>query len=357
MTDYKVHFSFYSEEYGNFDEAIIEVKAEDIFEARHKAWLLSEDNDNLKFASDLKLCGITWESSPMNMSDYFNAEAAYIKYYQSKIENIDIPNAKIQSSERGLESCVHQKYQTFGEYSQLSCMAEAFGKPHGFMPPTIYEELHYATEFVSWLEQQGNFERAEELYNRIQAAQKWDKSSMFNIQNLFKEMSIYMNGESVDFSSQFDKHGIYPKVANSSDSDYTYIYRWQHAKKVDSISNLRVFGEKDIIPNSQSLDYSCHYIVLDSEKLAPEHRKPENIVWTVDSNINSVSPTNDEIVCARNLATNETCKWQKNDFIGVLRPDIADNINYEAISNEYQQSNHSDSNTFHQNACDDEQEI
>ena len=99
MNTYNLHFSYYSEEYGQFEEASFRVDAGDRFEARQKAWEIVESDDNRRFMSCLKQCGVTWDASPINMPEYFIAAAAECKYRIKVIENVDISNTEINRDE------------------------------------------------------------------------------------------------------------------------------------------------------------------------------------------------------------------------------------------------------------------
>ena len=96
MNTYRVHFSFYSEENGQFDESFYTVDAENQFEARRMAWLLRDTDDDARFQSCVKQTGVTWDVSPLDLCDYFNAQAAYAKYRIRHTENVDAPNAAIR---------------------------------------------------------------------------------------------------------------------------------------------------------------------------------------------------------------------------------------------------------------------
>ena len=90
MKPYNVHFSYYSEEYGQFDENRYYVEAENQFEARQKAWEIVDSDDSRRFMSCMRQCGVTWDASPANMEDYLNSVAADYKCRVKKIKNVDI---------------------------------------------------------------------------------------------------------------------------------------------------------------------------------------------------------------------------------------------------------------------------
>ena len=100
MKEYSVYFSFYCEQYGNFNDTAIKIDAADQFEARSKAWEALDNIDDIKFMSCVKLCGITWKASPLDMQDYFNAQAAYDKCMIKVIEDVKKPNAQIEKNQQ-----------------------------------------------------------------------------------------------------------------------------------------------------------------------------------------------------------------------------------------------------------------
>ena len=286
MKEYNVHFSHYSEQYGNFNDTTVKVDAANQFEARSKAWEALEKNEDRKFMSCIKLCGITWEASPLDMQDYFNAATAKDKYKINYIENIDKPNAKIDMNSKKEENCERDRYSHFGSLNTISDIAKDFGKTHGLIPPAIYEELHYAREFVNLIDKTENdLEKSWALMQRIKEAEKWDNGAMFCIKELFKSGYGMADGHEFDFSKQFDKNGIYQMYADKSDSEYKYIHRWVYAKTYITLTDLPFFGEKDVIANSKNMDYDWQTLVLKKESLPPEKQIPENALWTVNKAI------------------------------------------------------------------------
>lgn len=195
------------------------------------AWELSENTDDLIFASNIKVCGIVWDASPLDMQDYFNAEAAYEKYRLKYLENVDIPNAKLNNNVESLDRYERKKYEHYGSMFTISRIAQDFGKPYGMLPPTVCEELHYTREFLTLLNDCADFDKYNALLKRIEKAEKWDLSAIHSIRESFKYGHFTVDGMELDFSKQFDKNGLYPDRASLTDSEYKYIYRWQNASK------------------------------------------------------------------------------------------------------------------------------
>ena len=335
MKEYSAHFSCYSELYGNFDEVIIKLNADNQFDARRKAWELSDENNDLKFSSCIKLCGITWKASPLDMQDYFNAQAEYEKCEIKRIENVKKPNARIEQNEKKLEECERERYSSFGSLYTITSIAEDFGKPLGMLPPSIYEELHYAKE-ICYQFDWNDYDKSSVLLKIIEQAEKWDRNAMHSIQQLFLYGNGLYNGQEIDFSTQFKKDGIYPVYVDRTDYDSQYIHRWTMAQEYKSIAELPLFGEKDIINGSQFMQYEWQTLVLNKEALQPEVQFPYNLLWiTKQENTASHDINGENPIIAENLITGETAKWKLSDFIGVLRPEINAKINYEEIKSEY----------------------
>ena len=334
MNRYSVHFSLYSEQYGAFDEAEIRVEAVDQFEARRLAWDASDEHRDMQFASCVKVCGVTWDASPLDVQDYFNAAASYEKYKLRYIENVDAPNGKIKDSDYEIEACKRGTAEHYGALWAISQVAGDFGRHHGILPPAIFEELHYAREFLDLIEPY-DFEKYNTFLNVIERAEKWDSSAMFNIRELFGHGYLSIGGHEYSFSSQFKRGGIYQACADPADYDSMYIHRWTNAREYKSMGSLPFFGGKDIIANSQSLQYSWQTLVLGKEALPLEKQAPENCLWLA----NQYSEADYDIdgsraIYAENLITGEVAQWKRTDFLGVLRPEKAEKIDYEAIKAE-----------------------
>jgi len=331
LKEYNAHFSCYSELYGDFNEIIIKVDAENQFEARRKAWELSDKNSDLEFSSCIKLCGITWKASSLDMQDYFNAQAEYDKCEIKCIENIKKPNAKIEQNNDKLEECERERYSSFSSLFTVTRIAEDFGKPLGMLPPEIYEELRCAREFCyqfSW----EDYNKSSVLLKIIEQAENWDRNAIHSIQQLFRYGSGLFNGQEFDFSAQFAKDGIYPVYADRSDYESKYIRRWITAREYNSIDKLPFFGENDVIIGSQSMQYEWQTLVLNKEALQPEAQTPFNLLWIIQQNDSAGYD-----MLAENRITGEKAKWNHDDFIGILRPEIDAKINYESIKTGYKE--------------------
>jgi len=337
MKEYTAHFSFYSELYGDFEDIPIKVEANDPFEARRAAWALSETDENLRFTSDIKLCGITWNASPLDLPDYFNSAAAYEKYRLRYIENVDIPNAKIKGDMGKADLSEREKCVQYGSLQTISEIAKDFGKAHGMMPPTIYEELYYARELAPALEKQGaSFENISAFYKMIERAEKWDTIAMREIQDFLKNGYIATGEQVFNLREELAKDGICPTVADLDDGDYKYIRRWDRAADYKNIGRLPFFGENDVIADSRAMQYEYQILVLNKELLQPEFQTPINSLWQANQgSAANLDKSGSGLIAAENLFTSEVVEWKRSDFLGVLRPDIVEHIDYDKIKAEY----------------------
>ncbi|MDR2889703.1 MAG: hypothetical protein LBV33_07685 [Lachnospiraceae bacterium] len=98
MRDFKVHFSFYSEEYGNFDEIHYTVSAADMFEAREKGWIMCDEDPETIYRSAIQVMAVTWEPNRLDVGDYFYAKASDLKCAAAYEKNVTKPNAQIDAS-------------------------------------------------------------------------------------------------------------------------------------------------------------------------------------------------------------------------------------------------------------------
>jgi hypothetical protein len=332
LNTYKAHFSFYSEESGEFQETVVNVESANQFEARTAAWeWLNRNEDMMKFASCVKLCGITWEASKLDLQDYFNAEAAHCKYMLKYIDNVEKPNTQITKKEDAFEKYERQKHEYYGSLYTVSNIAADFGKPLGIIPPALYEELHYAREFLNVIDVH-DYDKYSSFAKLIERAEKWDSSACFNIRELFQRGYAAANGHEFDFSAQFYQGGVYPVYAKPFDYESKYIRRRTSAKEYKTLRSLPFFDENDIIPNSNTIRYEWHTLVINKEALPPEKQVPVNSIWTV-------SPTNEynqnsDCITVENPFTGETAKHQRSDFLGVLLPERYAGIDFESVKSE-----------------------
>ena len=90
-----------------------------------------------------------------------------------------------------------------------------------------------------------------------------------------------------------------------------------HYRKL--VMNLGMFDQKQCEPDSSELDYTGKVLVLSPNTLKEEYWSPENQLWLAQSGF-GCSPTarGRSILCVC-LGDGEQTRWNRNDFIGVLK--------------------------------------
>lgn len=335
MKEYDVYFSYYSEQYGSFDDMRITVEADNQFEARQKAWKLTENNSNFEFTSCVKLCGVQWKASPLDMQDYLNAQASYDKYMLQRIENVDKPNARIENKSEQSLDIERKRSEHYGSLFTINNIASDIGRPHGMKPPALQAELHYAREFLNLL--YNDYDKYSAFQKKIERAEKWDSAATLDFRELLKYGYINVEGESLNFSDQLGKDGLCPIYANREDSEYQYVQRWTNAREYKSMDRLPFFDEKDIIADSQTMQYDYQILVIKKEALLPENQTPVNSLWIANqSDENGRSEADaDGFITVENAFTGQIVEWERTDFLGVIRPEKDTKIDYDAIKAEY----------------------
>jgi len=333
MRDYYVHFSYYSEEWGNFDDISYPVTAETSFEAREKAWLICDQDSDTLFRKNIRQFAVTWKPNLLDAGDYFYSHAADIKQALGRLMNVAIPNDRIANNERqhqlDTERCSH-----LSALYTLDDVAKDLYADKGILPPSVHEELHYAEKLYEHLDYG---EKAEALWERIDRARKWDRGAVYSIRDLFKDGYTTLCGEAVFFNELFGRNGIYPVHNNLDEHDYMYISRWNNRMKIDSLKRLPLLKETDIIPNSAgNMSYDYQTLLLDRSNFADDRfQAPENMLWEPTDPTENGEVTKDGIFTVRNIITDEHISTQRNFFFGVLRPDIAATFDFDSLKNEY----------------------
>lgn len=341
MKTYQVHFSFYDEENGRFDEAQYKVDAQDPFAARRMAWGLRDTDEHARLQSCAQICGVTWDASPLDLQDFFNAKAAYDKYCIAFTKNVDRNNAEIRQDDEAKKEADARRAYIFGSLDSGYLAANSLGRPFGMIPPVVYEEIEYARQLVSKLDEMGRHDAAESLMGRVEEAEAWDLPSIYDLRELFSQGSIHLPGDYINFTQFFGRDGIYPEHADTGDRESTYIHRWMSARHIDRLPLLPIFSEKHIIAGGDSLAYDYKVLVLRANVLDEGLRKPENLLWTPDNDglaalyLEPGKDARNDYVRARNMITGLCEDRRRSDFLGILRPDIADNIDFAALAREY----------------------
>jgi len=336
MKTYNVHFTFYAEEYGQFDSSLYKVEAETPFEARRLAWLLFDKDDEMKFTSCVKQSGVTWEASPLDVQDYFNAHIAICKQVRMEYEAVALPNAEMKSNPQKLKDARFGRAYELGAIDTIAVIARDIGKKLGLQPPTVYEEMEYAARLADLLSAKREYDKAAALHERIEQARQWDASAMHSLKELLTSNSIFLLGKNESFREHFHRNGIIPHEADIADGSFRYTHRWQNTSFVSDLSRLRMFDSRDVIKDStESMPFDYKTLVLRKDKLAPEYQTTIHMLWTPCHNEHGVCEglgmNPDAAFLARNMITGAVAEMRREDFCGVLRPEFAENIDFEAL--------------------------
>ncbi|MDR1208789.1 MAG: hypothetical protein LBK41_00495 [Clostridiales bacterium] len=342
MKTYRVHFSFYNERDGRFDDSAYRVDAENQFEARRAAWLMRDTDDETRFQSCARQCGVTWDASPLNLEDYLNEQASEIKCQMRIIKNVALQNAEIEQSADKTQEAKSELSYLYGSLDTISITARDVGKPFGMEPPTIREEIEYAWQLVGKLSEAGQHDQAQALAERTEAARKWDNTAIYTLRELFSDGYIHLRGESVSFRDHFGRDGVFPEKSDLSESEYTFARRWRNARHIETLRALPIFGERDIIKNSQLMPVDYNILALRMDAVKPDFRSPENSLWMPEDLSGDQTITlggdPDHRFNARNLITGMVVDLKCSDFAGVLRPEFSENIDFDALRQEYAQT-------------------
>ncbi len=353
MKSYNVHFSFYSLEYGDFEEIHFKVEAENQFEARRKAWLLCDNNEDMAFARNIRLCGVTWEATPLDMQDYFNALASYEKYQLALYENVHKNNAQISGQSENDNSYGDIRLAALGSLSTINEIAKDFGAAYGMLPPRYFDELHYADALIDVIDKQFGFDGAMAFIKLLDKAKKWDNGSLFSLAEIFQKGYMFVNDEYFSLANHFSKDGFYPVGDLNEKADY-YIRRWRETHKCNSLEHMPFYDERHIVEGSQSMNYVYKILVLNKSVLPPEQKTPINGLWFSNNLEDTRSNADPKLIEVKNLITGETAEYFRSDFLGVLKPEIEAKLDDEAIRNEYTKHIESVSNEY---AFDEDEEL
>ncbi|WP_294857075.1 hypothetical protein [uncultured Oscillibacter sp.] len=214
-TTYAGTFSYFAPECGKYCDMTVKVEANDRYEAREMLWLELEKHPERYFfdqpAKDIRLCGVTWQGSRLDMQDYFDAMAESCKTEINRLNNVDIPNERRRTPPNE-EQMTEKKTGLSSEWDQLhlvDCIARDLYQAHGIVPPSIHTELYYAQKMADDLYRQKEYDLASELDNRMWNAAKWGDEKRL-IQDLFRERYMYFKGDYHGMEKHFSRDGCFP---------------------------------------------------------------------------------------------------------------------------------------------------
>lgn len=332
MREFNVHFSFYSEEWGNFDDISYPIMAETPFEAREKAWNICDQDADTPLRSNIKQFAVTWNPNRLDAGDYFYSHAADIKHDMGHLLNVDIPNDQITGNDRQ-HQLEGERRSNLGALWTLDSVAKDLYADMGIIPPSIYEELHYAEKLCEHL---GWGEKADALWERIEHAKKWDNGAIYSIRDMLKDGYTTLCGETVLFREHFGRNGVFPVHNKLGELDYSYIFRWKNKWPVESLKRLPFYKETDTIGNSaKHMDFVWQTLLMDSSALNEDHQTPENQLWRALDPSEHSEEMKDGMLFVENHITGQRVSCHKDNFLGVMRPDIIARLDFDALKKDY----------------------
>ena len=108
-----------------------------------------------------------------------------------------------------------------------------------------------------------------------------------------------------------------------------------HYRKL--VVNLGMFDQKQCEPDSSDLDYTGKVLVLSPNTLKEEYWSPENQLWLARSGFGCSPTARGRSILCTCLGDGEQTRWNRNDFIGVLKDEYLPDWAKERLK-QYQRS-------------------
>lgn len=83
----------------------------------------------------------------------------------------------------------------------------------------------------------------------------------------------------------------------------------------------KALGMEDCIPKSNQTDYENKILVLNPEALMKNCRTAENSLWIAYNGFGCTYGARGQAVYAKSLFSGEECRWERADFLGVVKPE------------------------------------
>jgi hypothetical protein len=331
MRTYRVYISFYSEELGEFDEAVYVVNAESLQGARLEAWSRFDDDESMRFASCARQTGVTWDALPVDLRDYMEAQAAWYKHDIAHIDAVTIPNALISRNSEAKDRAEDDRKNLFGGLWAVRDIAHDICGPLGMKrPPDVSEEIERAWSLVGEFDTEGKNDTAKALVGIIESAEKWDTFACVRLAKMFRTGFVDLSGGAVNFKHRLGIDGIHPVMRDASESEHDIMSRWGLARRTNRLSALPNFDGRHVIKGSrEAMAFGQKTLVLRKDMSGAE--RPEGALCTPLHDAGEIGPDHDGEFPAENPVTGERRTFRREDFIGVLRPEFDPDIDFEAL--------------------------
>ena len=97
------------------------------------------------------------------------------------------------------------------------------------------------------------------------------------------------------------------------------------------VMNLGMFDQKQCEPDSSTMDYTGKVLVLSPNTLKEEYWSPENQLWLAQSGFGCSPTARGRSILCTCLGDGEQTRWNRNDFIGVLKDEYLPDWAKEAL--------------------------
>jgi hypothetical protein len=362
LNTYNVHFSYYDEEKGLFDESNYPTQAENQFQARSEAWKLRNADEKASFQSCVRQIGITWDPflGDIGQHDCFNAGIANHIYRMNQSKYIDYPNGHIKLNAE-IIGASESHISLIADYlDTINASMRDVGEAFKITPPYVFDEIEYAKRMIKEIDNTGQHEVMAALLNTTTNAQKWHPEAMQNLKDLFDTGCLNTQNNHIDLKRYMTQDSLFPLLADAADDNMeNYYSRWRKDSvlKIDKFFSSSSIKDFCVIKNSNlHMAYEGKALILNPESLTSSDRYTnnhfENIFWRRQENKpddHSVEFDPKSRFIARNLVTDEIKEFSRDQFVGVLRPEYVKYIDFDQLRDIYRVDGHLSNDLFIKN--------
>jgi hypothetical protein len=344
MRNHRVYFSVYDEEEGYFGDVPYDVLADTSLAARKLAWDELAKDSSSRFYSCVRQIGVTWDSSPMNMLDYFNSLAAAEKLTLNRVKYIDIPNAAIEKSESGeakKSTAITDRAGALGSLYTINKMAHDMFRGYDISPPEFADEIECAREISYQLADSGNKDAYDKIQHIIKESFRYRTHLLRDLMNDKFLTLDYKNNMGINLVKYFTKDGIFPEIQDVNDyNQYHYVQRWNSETSISSMYSLNHYFTKNIsectINESRDfMPFDYKALILNPSLFPSNQHDFKNLLWIPTEDNDPIGLNQNSRFFVQNLITDAVEEYARKDFLGVLRPDIYALLDFDALKYNY----------------------
>lgn len=86
----------------------------------------------------------------------------------------------------------------------------------------------------------------------------------------------------------------------------------------------KLYTSEDCVQDSGSQDWNDKILVISPRCLSPDYRTPEFQLWRGDGGFGCSPTATGSAVFAVCLADDERARWSRNNFLGILKPELVE---------------------------------